>query len=145
MDDPAPRAVSGGPAELGGILETSVYYPHDLREETLDLYERVLGLRRVAAWGDGTALRCGPGVLLLFDRALLAERDEPIADHGSEGPGHVCLVALPGEFERWRERLGEAGVDLVHEEEWPGGGRSLYFRDPAGNLVEIADRDIWPA
>ena len=137
--------MSEAPPALSGVLETSIYYPHEVREETLDLYERVLGLRRVAAWGDGTALRCGVGVLLLFDLAALAERDEPIADHGAAAGGHVCLVAPPGAYESWRERLRGEGVAITHEEEWPSGGRSFYLRDPAGNLLEIADRDIWPS
>ena len=136
--------MSGEPPALRGVLETSLYYPHALRDEVLDLYERVLGMPRFAAWGDGTALRCGPGVLLLFDRELLAARDEPIADHATEGAGHVCLEAGPGAYDRWRGHLADAGVELAHEQEWPGGGRSLYWRDPAGNLLEIADRDIWP-
>ena len=136
--------MSGGGGELRGVLETSIYYPHELRQEMLALYEKTLGLRRVAGWGDGTALRCGTGVLLLFDREELRERHEPIADHGTEGAGHVCLLAPPGGYEAWRERLPASGLAITHEEEWPGGGRSLYFYDPAGNLLEIADSDIWP-
>jgi len=27
--------------------------------------------------------------------------------------------------------------------EWPGGGRSIYFRDPAGNCLEFAEPRIW--
>jgi hypothetical protein len=26
---------------------------------------------------------------------------------------------------------------------WPGGGRSLYFRDPAGNSLELGTPAIW--
>jgi catechol 2,3-dioxygenase-like lactoylglutathione lyase family enzyme len=136
--------MSEPPAGLTGVLETSIYYPSEEREPMLDLYENTLGLRRVASWGDGTALRCGAGVLLLFDRARLAERDEPIADHGSEGAGHVCLVAPEGGYEDWKERLTDAGVEVAHEEQWPSGKCSFYFRDPAGNLIEIADSDLWP-
>ena len=44
----------------------------------------------------------------------------------------------------WRERLGAAGVEITHEHDWEGGRRSLYFHDPAGNLLEIADGDLWP-
>ena len=73
----------------GGILETSVYYPHDLREETLDLYER--DPRPAPGRGLGRRHRtsaAGAGVLLLFDRdAPRASATSPIADHGSEGPG----------------------------------------------------------
>jgi catechol 2,3-dioxygenase-like lactoylglutathione lyase family enzyme len=43
-----------------------------------------------------------------------------------------------------RERLADGGVEITHEHEWDGGGRSFYFHDPAGNLIEIADRDLWP-
>lgn len=130
---------------VAGILETVVYYPHDLRERVLGFYEDELGLRRVAGWDDGTALRLGPGVLLLFDRDLLAGRNAPMADHGSVGPGHVCLRAEPGEYEQVRERIAGAGIEITHDHEWSSGGRSFYFKDPAGNLLEVADRDIWPA
>ena len=27
--------------------------------------------------------------------------------------------------------------------ETPHGARSCYFNDPAGNLLEIAERDLW--
>jgi catechol 2,3-dioxygenase-like lactoylglutathione lyase family enzyme len=127
------------------VLETSLYYDTGQREEMEALYRDVLGLPVVGDWGDGTALRLGAGVLLLFDRGGLGGRDEPVADHGAAGPGHACLVAEPGEYEAWRERLSDGGVEVTHEQEWPGGGHSFYFKDPAGNLLEIADRDIWPA
>ena len=59
--------------------------------------------------------------------------------------GHVCLQAAGGEYERWREHLEAAGVEIVHDSDWGGRGRSFYFKDPAGNLLEIADRDFWPS
>ena len=91
------------------------------------------------------AFRVGAGVLLLFDRQRLAGREGPIAAHGTVGPGHACLVVDSGGYEGWRERLDGAGVEVTHEHEWKGGRRSLYFHDPAGNLLEIADGDLWPA
>jgi catechol 2,3-dioxygenase-like lactoylglutathione lyase family enzyme len=130
--------------DVAGVLETALYFPHERREETLRFYEETLGMRRVAGWEDGTALRLGPGVLLLFDRDLLAERKGPIAEHGATGPGHLCLRAEPGRYEELRERLAGRGVEITHEHEWPRGGRSLYFKDPVGNLLELADGDIWP-
>jgi hypothetical protein len=27
--------------------------------------------------------------------------------------------------------------------EWPAGGHSIYFRDPAGNCLEFAEPKIW--
>lgn len=46
------------------------------------------------------------------------------------------------------DRLAEHGVAIEQEATWPEGhfrpGRSIYFRDPAGNSVEVMDADIWP-
>lgn len=129
--------------ELQGLLEASLYYDESHAEAVHHLYEETLGLRRVAKWSDGTALRLGPGVVLLFCRQRLADRDEPISEHGSHGPGHVCFTVRDGAYEDWRQRIDD-GPGVVHEHDWPNGGRSFYFRDPAGNLLEIADGDLWP-
>lgn len=129
---------------LLGVLETVIYHEPDQSEPMLHLYRDVLGLAVVAGWEDGTALRCGGGVVLIFDRAKLAERDEPIADHVTSGSTHVAFLASPQQYDAWRERLRAAGVEITHEHEWPEGRRSLYFRDPAANLIEIAGGDIWP-
>ena len=129
---------------LAGVLETSLYHDGGGREAVERFYGDLLGLPVVAGWPDGLAFRVGAGVLLLFDRDRLAERDGPVADHGTTGPGHACLLADSDEYERWREQLEAAGVEIVHDSDWSGGGRSFYFKDPAGNLLEIANRDIWP-
>ena len=49
------------------------------------------------------------------------------------------------EVERfYGEHLQDAGVEIVHDAKWGDSARSFYFKDPAGNLLEIADRDFWP-
>ena len=128
---------------LAGVLETTLYHD-DAREAIERFYGEILGLPAVAGWPDGVAFRVGAGVLLLFDRGRLAERPGPIADHGASGPGHACLQAAAGEYERWREHFAAAGVAIVHDHDWGGNGRSFYIKDPAGNLLEVADRDFWP-
>ena len=130
---------------VAGVLETALYYRHADRDVVLGFYDETLGMRRVAGWEDGTAYRLGAGVLLLFDADLLAEREGPVADHGPGGEGHVCLVAEPGRYDELRERVEAAGVEVTHEHEWSAGKRSFYFKDPAGNLLEVADSDLWPA
>lgn len=130
--------------QFEGVLETALYYSRAEGAATERFYAKTLGLPEVASWADGTAYRLGPGVLLLFEREELATREGPIADHGAHGPGHACLLA-PGErFEATRRRLIEAGVEIVHEHEWKDDMRSFYFRDPAGNLLEVASGDLWP-
>ncbi len=137
--------MSDAPPPLTGVLETCVYHAPEHTEAIHALYVETLGLRPVSTWPGGLALRAGAGVVLLFDLEELGRRESPIADHGATGPGHLCLLASgPGEYDRWRERLGDAGVAIIHEHDWEGGRRSLYFHDPAGNLLEIADGDLWP-
>ncbi len=130
---------------LEGVLETVVYHASAQRQEVERFYSQVLGLRRVAGWPDGLAFRIGPGVLLAFDRERLAKRGGPLADHGTRGAGHVCLRAGSDAYETWQQRLAEAGVAIAHEERWPSGLRSFYFQDPAGNLLEVAEGDLWPS
>ena len=46
----------------------------------------------------------------------------------------------------WMEaagRLEEAGVAIEADFRWPNGARSIYFRDPAGNSLEIAEPKLW--
>jgi catechol 2,3-dioxygenase-like lactoylglutathione lyase family enzyme len=43
----------------------------------------------------------------------------------------------------WRNRLHEHGVEIEKEATWPKGGQSLYFRDPAGNSVELVTPGCW--
>ena len=126
-----------------GVLETVLYHDGRVREAVTRFYGEVLGLPLVAGWDDGLAFRVGAGVLLLFDRQRLAERSGPIADHGASGSGHACVQAAAGEYEQWREQLTAGGIEIVHDHNW-GRGRSFYFKDPAGNLLEIADCDFWP-
>jgi catechol 2,3-dioxygenase-like lactoylglutathione lyase family enzyme len=125
------------------ILETSLYHDSAQRDQMDRFYGELLALPEVANWPDGMAFRLGDGVLLIFDRELIEDREEPMAQHGTSGPGHVCLVE-DEDYEGRKRRIAEAGVEITHEHEWDGGRRSFYFQDPAGNLLEIADGDLWP-
>jgi catechol 2,3-dioxygenase-like lactoylglutathione lyase family enzyme len=65
--------------------------------------------------------------------------------HGATGPGHVAFRVQPSTLADWRAKLATAGVAIEAEVTWPGGGRSIYLRDPAGNSVELATPDVWNA
>jgi catechol 2,3-dioxygenase-like lactoylglutathione lyase family enzyme len=133
------------PAPLG-ILET-VLYATDLRAAE-DFYRHVLGLEPVAAVsGRHIFYRYGPQVLLIFNadvtRVPPASDALPVPTHGARGEGHVCFRATADDLAAWRTRLEALGVAIEADFEWPQGGRSIYFRDPAGNCLEFAEPRIW--
>lgn len=124
------------------IFETCLYAEDLSAAERF--YSHVLGLEVVSrSEGRGIAFRCGPGVLLVFNpqRTRIADRDVP--PHGADGVGHVAFLALPAELEGWRQHLRSSGTPIEREVNWPEGGCSLYFRDPAGNVVELAPPTLW--
>ena len=63
--------------------------------------------------------------------------------HGASGPTHFALEIEAESFDAWRNLLQSHGVIIEKEVEWPRGGRSLYFRDPAGNSVELVTPGVW--
>jgi catechol 2,3-dioxygenase-like lactoylglutathione lyase family enzyme len=130
------------PIKASRVLETSLYAPDLAAAERF--YTEVFGLPVVSRWpGRGLALRCDGGVLLLFDAARTSVFDGHVPVHGTIGAGHVAFVATDAELPAWREQLARHGVPIEMEVEWPGGGRSLYVRDPAGNSIELAPPTLW--
>ena len=134
------------------VLET-VLYAADLTAAEA-FYRDILGLEvysRVP--GRQVFLRCGSQMLLIFDPAatakpLAADARVPVPPHGAVGPGHVCFAATATEIAEWRRRLEQSGINIESDFEWPNAapdmrGRSIYFRDPAGNSVEFAEPRIW--
>jgi hypothetical protein len=35
------------------------------------------------------------------------------------------------------------GIDIEHEQEWPGNFKSFYFRDPDKHLLEVVQTGMW--
>ena len=127
--------------ELAGVLETVVYCTTENEAETRRFYREVLGLQPFSERSSGH--RVGTAVFLLFNRDESSVQDWP-PPHGATGPVHTCFLATPGDYERWREELTAKGVEIVNETTWDSGPRSFYFEDPAGNMLEIAEADMWP-
>lgn len=129
-----------------GILET-VIYVSDL-DSAKRFYRDVLGMSCFAkADGRQVFFRCGDQVFLIFNPEATSQPDAssqlPVPPHGAYGAGHVCFRATSAEIGAWRERLVLNGVEIEADFEWPQGGRSIYFRDPAGNCLEFAEPRIW--
>jgi catechol 2,3-dioxygenase-like lactoylglutathione lyase family enzyme len=134
MTAPRPRVT--------GVLETVLYYT-DV-EATERFYSDVLGFRLLSKEaGRSLFYRAGTSVFLLFD-ARETLRGDHLPAHGSTGPVHTCFVAPPSDYEGWKAYLGEQGVPILQEVQWKVGVLSFYFPDPAGNVLEIANGDLWP-
>ena len=123
------------------IFET-VLYVEDLPAAER-FYHEALGLEVIGRGELFVVFRCGGGVLLVFDPRKSAAGDRDVPSHGTTGVGHIAFAAKPEDLDAWREQLRQAGVPIEREVDWDEGGHSFYFRDPAGNVVELAPPTIW--
>jgi catechol 2,3-dioxygenase-like lactoylglutathione lyase family enzyme len=127
---------------LGQLSEAAIY-TSDL-DTAKRFYHDVLGLEIISSMESrGISFRCGETVLLVFDPGRTRVPDAGVPTHGAIGEGHIAFVVDDSELDLWRARLMDFGVAIEAEVAWPSGGRSLYFRDPAGNVVEFAPRTLW--
>lgn len=134
------------PPALGATLESALYARDLAAAERF--YAGVLGLEVVArVEGRHVFFRVGAGMLLLFNPGATARPPTnpalPVPAHGATGPGHYCFAVPPDGLDPLRAHLEAAGVAIEADFRWPGGARSVYVRDPAGNSVEFADPALW--
>lgn len=123
------------------VLETSLYV--DDLEKAEQFYAEVLGLKFVSRQpGRHAFFRCGDRMVLLFDPNASQQGDH-FPPHGAIGAGHLAFGVTEISLVDWREWLEQRNVAIEKVIDWPGGGRSLYFRDPAGNSLELATPRIW--
>lgn len=123
-------------------LFESVLYADDLAAAER-FYRDVIGLEVITSSDLVVSFRCSGGVLLVFNPGLSSLPGRDVPSHGRSGAGHLAFVASDEEREEWKQRLIAAGVPIEAEIEWRQGGRSLYFRDPAGNSIEFAPLTLW--
>lgn len=124
------------------LVEIGVYAEDLDRAE--QFYSAVLGLAiRGKEDGRHVFFQVGDRTMLLVFRPEATLRGDVLPAHGARGPGHFALGIAPEDLDAWRRRLAEHGIAIEHEESWPRGGHSLYFRDPAGNSVELITPGVW--
>lgn len=128
--------------QLTSIMETCLYVDDLASAE--DFYHQVLGLacqQRDPA--RHIFFQCGEQMLLLFMPDASSSEKSDVPPHGSHGPGHVAFrIELP-ELANWQEQLAKHGVPIEQTVQWPHGGTSIYFRDPAGNSLELVTGEVW--
>ena len=132
--------------KLDGILETALYT--DDMERARAFYEGVLELKpifqdkRLCAYGVA-----GRSVLLIFRRGSATQTvtmpGGTIPGHDGSGPLHVAFAIGKDELAEWERHLAARRVAIEGTTAWSRGGRSIYFRDPDGHLLELATPGLW--
>ena len=97
-------------------------------------HAEVLGLDVISRDGDRIWLAIG-------DRCRLGLWTPGRKEFGDEGGAHMhfALAVEPRSLERKADRLRERGIGVRGPVEHSGGDRSIYFRDPEGNVAELWD------
>ena len=133
--------------ELRGVLETALVVENTARAGRF--YTEVFGFDVMFESERLYSLNVGPGqVLLLFRRGgSLEDIQLPggILPGGmdAEGRGHMAFAIAADDLQQWRNWLQRNGVAIESTVIWERGGTSLYFRDPDGNLLELATPGLW--
>ncbi len=106
--------------------------------ETRAFYEGVMGFTVETDRPNWVSFRVGASLLTLWPRANWA-----VCDDGPKAPGaasvQLCFRVPPAEIEACHEALVAAGVPILRPPtdlpEWRH--RTLFFRDPENNVLEI--------
>lgn len=132
-----------------GILETALYVADVKR--SADFYRRLFGFPTLIENERLIALDvAGRNVLLLFPEGGTSDPfpvpggGGVIPPHGgSSGGYHFAFSIAADEVEPWQRHLESEGVAVESVVSWPGGAKSIYFRDPDGNLAELIGPGFW--
>jgi catechol 2,3-dioxygenase-like lactoylglutathione lyase family enzyme len=100
-------------------------------------YTELLGFEVSFAKGDTVWLDAGGDLLGLSAGAPHAARSEGEAPSALSFEHFGFMVDAPAEVDRWAEQLRAHGVTPEKGPYDRSDGRSIYFRDPDGHLLEI--------
>ncbi len=124
------------------VLETCIYGRNLAEMERF--YGQVLGLEKMGEeYPRHVFFRVSPQSMLLIFNPDETQKAQDVPSHGAQGPGHLALAIDTRDLAAWRDALVGRGVEIEKEITWPNDARSLYFRDPAGNSVELVTSEIW--
>jgi catechol-2,3-dioxygenase len=129
------------------IVETSIY-SSDL-ETMKDFYVNKVGLKFISEEkGRHVFLKAGKSMLLIFNpENTRIKGDSRFPIHGAITPPaciHLALEIEKNGYDNSKNMLMQNDIAIEQEIAWGNGSGSIYFRDPAGNLVEFITKGNWP-
>lgn len=128
------------------VVETCIY-SFDL-PSMRKFYAGILGMQVVQEEeGKLIFLQAGKSMLLIFNPDRTCVDNDRLPEHGAATPPasvHFAMEIEDGDYSSWKELLSKNRISIEKEVDWKGKAKSLYFRDPAGNLVELITPGEWP-
>ena len=132
--------------KINKVLETCIY-SSDL-QSMKKFYAGLLGLPIIQEERDKLLfLKAGKNMLLIFDPLRTSTNNHDLPNHGAITPPssiHFAMEIEEQEYQPCREILGQNDIAIEKEVKWGNNTKSIYFRDPAGNLVELMTPGGWP-
>lgn len=123
------------------ILETCLYV--DDMGKAGEFYSKLFEIETYSKAGERHLFfKIGKSMLLLFNPEKTKTGGE-VPAHGASGAGHVAFTIGHDDLDFWRKRLSQQNIEIELEYTWSSGGRSIYFRDPFNNSIELATADTW--
>ena len=128
------------------VVETCIY-SSDLRSMK-NFYAGILGLSIIQEEQDKLIfLKAGKSMLLIFDPMRIRTNNGSLPVHGALTPPssiHFAMEIEEQEYHASKQLLASNRIVIEKEVNWNSQAKSIYFRDPAGNLVELITPGGWP-
>jgi catechol-2,3-dioxygenase len=132
--------------KINKVVETCIY-SSDL-ESMKKFYVGILGLSVIQEEVDKLIfLKAGKSMLLIFDPLQTSIDNDKLPTHGAMTPPssiHFAMEIEEQEYQPCKELLARNGIAIEKEVNWNSKTRSIYFRDPSCNLVELITPGGWP-
>ena len=131
--------------KINKVVETCIY-SSDL-ESMKKFYVGILGLSVIQEEDKLIFLKAGKSVLLIFDPLRTSLNNDKLPIHGAMTPPssiHFAMEIEEQEYQPCKELLAQNDIVIEKEVKWNSNTKSLYFRDPSGNLVELITPGGWP-
>jgi catechol-2,3-dioxygenase len=128
------------------VVETCIY-SSDL-QSMKNFYAGILGLSVIQEEQDKLIfLKAGKSMLLIFHPMQTRSNNGSLPVHGALTPPssiHFAMEIEEQEYHASKQLLTSNRIVIEKEVNWNSQAKSIYFRDPAGNLVELITPGGWP-